>query len=169
MKFIIRKAVPEDAYEYSACHISSWRSAYKGIVPDEILNNLSLEERAEKFKQNLQEFKDVLYYCPIYEGKIIGKLIISKSHDEDKPNACEVGAIYLIEEFWGKSYGRQMMNFAIDMLRNMGYNEIFLWVLEENSRARRFYEKCGFSFDGAKKEIIIGKPLIEIRYVINLQ
>lgn len=167
MKFLIREAVIKDAYENALCHTMSWRSAYKGIVPDEYLNNISVEERAEKFRYYINESKEYERYCAVYENKIIGILCIGKSRDEDKPDTGEIVAIYLIEEFWGKGYGRQMMNYATDKLKQMGYNEIILWVLEENSRARRFYEKCGFIFDGTKKEITIGKPLIEIRYTLN--
>ena len=166
MKFIIRKALLEDAYERAVCHVSCWRSAYKGIVPDEVLENLSTYEISDKFKKEI-ELKGCLYYCAEYEGRIIGHFNIRKSLDEDKPNAGEVHGIYLIEEYWGKGYGRQMMDCAITSLKQMGYSEIFLWVLEENDRARRFYEKCGFIFDGVKKEEIIGKPLIEIRYVLD--
>ena len=167
MKFIIRKALLEDAYERAACHVSSWRSAYKGIVPDEVLDNLSAEAIAEKFRKEL-ELQESSYYCACYEGKIIGHFNIRKSCDEDKPNAGEVHGIYLIEEFWGRGYGKEMMDYATDSLKHMGYDEVILWVLEENNRARQFYEKCGFIFDGTKKEIIIGKPLTEIRYAINL-
>jgi len=168
MEFTIRKAVPEDAYERAVCHISSWRSAYKGIVPDEYLNSMSAEERSERYKKQIEENNEVLFYNAIYENKIIGLLCISKSRDEDKLNAGEVGAIYLIEEFWGKGYGREMMNFAIDTLKNMGYNEIILWVFEENNRARRFYEKCGFTFSGEKAIMNIGgKDIPKVRYIIK--
>jgi len=47
-----------------------------------------------------------------------------------------------------------MMEFSLAELKLMGHDEALLWVLEENSRARLFYEKCGFTFDVAKKEII---------------
>lgn len=168
MKFMIRQASLEDAYEYAACHVSSWQSAYKSIIPDEVLDNLSIEQRAERFKQNFNEREDNSRYCAICGDRIVGLLGIGKSRDEDKPDAGEVYGIYLIEEFWGKGYGRDMMNYAVDTLKGVGYNEVILWVLEENSRARRFYEKCNFVFDGTKKEIVIGKPLIEIRYALNL-
>ena len=168
MEFAIRKALPEDAYDRSACHVSSWRSAYKGIVPDEYLNDLSVEKGAEKFRQTNLNNPDFLYYCATYDNKIIGNLVIGKSREEDKPDAGEICGIYLIEEFWGKGYGKTMMDYAIDKLKCMGYNEIILWVLEENDRARRFYEKCNFVFDGTKREIEIGKVLIKIRYVLYL-
>ena len=167
MEIIIRKAIIEDAYERAVCHVSSWRSAYKGIVPDEVLDNLSVEELSEKFKSRLEN-KDILFYFAIYDSKIIGHFNFCKSRDEDKPNAGEIWGFYLTEKFWGKGCGRQMMDYTIDVLKNMGYNEVILWVLEENNRARRFYEKCGYVFDGTKKEIIIGKTLIEIRYTLKL-
>lgn len=164
MNIIIRLATPDDAYEHAACHVSSWRSAYKNIVPDEVLDNLSVEGHAEKFRKNIIEFKNTLYYCAFYDNRIIGHFCMGKSRDEDKPNAGEIYGFYSIEEFWGRGIGKEMMNNAIETLKNMGYNEIILWVLEGNGRARRFYEKRGFVFDGTRKEIIIGKPLIEIRY-----
>jgi len=169
MNLLIREALPEDAYELAACHISAWQSAYKDIVPDEYLSNMpaGLKQRAEKFKQGIDE--NSYYYVPTYDGKIIGKLVLWNSRDDDKPGTGEIGGFYLIETFWGKGYGREMMDFAIKFLNSLGYTEIFLWVLEENTRARRFYEKCGFTFDGVKKEIVIGnKLLVEVRYILNV-
>ena len=168
--FTIRKAEKSDALEFAACHISAWQSAYRGIIPDEFLAKLpdSLERRIEQFLEWFNS-PNAFYYVPAYNGKIIGKLVLWDSRDEDKPNTGEIGGIYLLEEYWNRGFGRQMMNFALNKLGTMGYKEIFLWVLEENTRARQFYEKCGFATDGAKKEITIGKPLVEIRYVLAIE
>jgi len=172
MSVVIDKVLPEDAFEFTACHIACWHSAYKGIIPDDYLANMSkeIEQRTERTRKNLNEVtEDTSYYCAKFENKIIGFFIITKSRDEDKLQAGQITAIYLLCEFWNKGYGRQMMNCAIDALRNMGHREIIVWVLEENHRAKRFYEKCGFLPDGTKKEIEIGKSLIEIRYVLNIR
>ncbi|MCL2287209.1 MAG: GNAT family N-acetyltransferase [Firmicutes bacterium] len=169
MSFQIRKALLEDAHELAACHISAWQAAYKGIVPDEHLRNMAtnLTKRAELFKERIHE-KNCYYFLPTYDGKIIGMLVLWNSRDEDKPGTGEIGGFYLLEDFWGKGYGRKMMDFAQKQLNDMGCTEIFLWVLEENTRARQFYEKCGFTVDGAQKEIIIGgKALSEIRMVFT--
>jgi len=50
MGLTIRKALPEDAYKYTICHISIWQSAYKGIVPEEYLKNMYI---IAPYKQNL--------------------------------------------------------------------------------------------------------------------
>jgi RimJ/RimL family protein N-acetyltransferase len=130
-----------------------------------------IEERAERLKRNLSELAGVFsYYYAAVDGKMVGRLIIGESHDDDKPDAGEVGAIYLLKEYWGMGLGRQLMQFAIDALQNMGYREIFLWALEENARTRRFYEKAGFVFDGTKKNFTIGnKSLVEVRYTLLLE
>jgi len=169
MDITIRKALPEDAREYTVCHISCWLSAYQGIIPDEYFNGMlaEQEQRTERCRQAISAPGDCEFYCVMYAGRMIGRLIISNSRDEDKPDAGEINAIYLIKEFWNRGYGGEMLDFAMNALKHKGYNEVFLWVLEENERAKRFYEKHNFVFDGTKKEIVVGKPLIEIRYVFG--
>lgn len=169
MEINIRKALPEDAYNYTDCHISCFQSAYKGIVPDEYLKNMlaEKEQRVEKYKKSLTDPGNCEYYCVVYTKRMLGFLIINKSRNEDKSGIGEIWAIYLIEEFRGKGHGKEMLNFAINELKRVEQKEIFLWVFEENIRARRFYEKHNFSFDGIKREVKYGKPLVQLRYVLN--
>ena len=77
---------------------------------------------------------------------------------------ADIGAIYFLPEYWGRGYGKYTMYFALDNLKNSGYKTVIIWVLEENYWARHLYEKCGFALDGIKKEINLGKLLVEVRY-----
>ena len=77
----------------------------------------------------------------------------------------ELAAIYLVPEAWGMGVGRQLMASALAALSDAGYDEALLWVLDTNSRARRFYEAAGWQADGAVKEDSSrGFVLNEIRY-----
>jgi len=168
MGITIRKAMSEDAYDYAVCHISCWQSAYKGIVPDEFLENMlaKKDQQVEKYKKTLTDPGDCEYYCVMYTERMIGWLIINQSRDENKSGIGEIWAIYLIEEFWGRGYGKAMLDFAVQELRSAKCKEIFLWVFEENNRARRFYEKHNFCFDGIKREVNwYGKPLVQLKYI----
>ena len=169
MEITIRKASPDDAYNYAVCHISCFQTAYKGIVPDEYLNNMlaEKEQRVEKYRKNLADPGDCTYFCILSAERMIGFLIINKSRGAENEAVCWIWAVYLIEEFRGKGYGKEMLGFAIKELMRVNPREIFLWVFEENHRARRFYEKYGFRFDGTKREMTYGKPLVELRYVLN--
>jgi len=169
MGFIIRETKEADAYDSASVHVLSWQSAYRGIIPDAILSRFSIEEQAERFLNDYNEYKGVsFYYVAELEGKIIGNLVISRCRDKDKPHAGEIIAIYLLEEHWGKGYGRAMIYYALDILKSIECNEVVIWVLEENIRARKAYESNGFTLDGIKKEINIGKPLTELRYTLRI-
>jgi len=170
MEINIRKAIPEDAYDFTGCVISSWQSAYKEIVPKDYLENMLVEKekRVEKYKNEIKNTGDRGYYCVMYAERMIGIIIINIQHNEDKSSIGEIWAIYLIEEFCGKNYGKILLNFAINELKSMGQKKIILWVFEENHRARHFYEKNNLSYNGIKREVDkYGKPLIELQYILN--
>ena len=162
MLITIRKATPKDAYDWAVCSISCWQSAYRDIYPDAIMDNIPLEkeQRIEKYKKSLAAPGDIEYYSVLHAEQMIGFLIIEPTHSE-------IYAIYLLEEFWGKGYGKEIMDFAVNKLSRTNPNEISLWVFEKNTRARRFYEKYGFTHDGSKKQSNrYGVPLEELRYVL---
>jgi len=129
---------------------------------------MNADEMAESNRRILNQPGIYMCYYVEYGSEMIGRLVISKSRDKDKADAGEIAAMYLLSKFWGKGYGREMMTFSLAELKRVGHEEVLLWVLEANSRARRFYEKCGFIFDGTRKEINIDAPLIEMRYIRTL-
>jgi len=169
MVFSIRKVLPAEADEYVACHVACWLAAYRGIIPDSYLDAMPAEagQRAESMRRSLLDPGDERFYCADADGRIVGRLVFGCSRDLDRPAAGEVMAIYLLPEFWGQGHGRQLMDFAVASLKAEGYREVLLWVLAENARARRFYERYGFKADGASKLIDLGRPLVEVRYLLE--
>jgi GNAT superfamily N-acetyltransferase len=169
MSLTIRKATIEDADDIGLIHAMSWQIAYKGIIPDDYLLNITPERRAERFRRDILLYPETGYYIALIDENPLGILIIHKCRDEDKnSNTGEIGAIYLHPNYWGAGYGKQIMDFAIIRLKELGYTNVVLWVLEENIRARRFYEKYEFVYDETKKEIVIGKSHFEVRYLKSL-
>ena len=59
-----------------------------------------------------------------------------------------------------------MLDFALAELKIAGYKETTIWVLKDNMRGRRFYEKNGFIIDGMEMELEFGKPLKCLRYAL---
>jgi RimJ/RimL family protein N-acetyltransferase len=165
MDLITRKATFTDAADMAYIHIHSWEAAYKNIVPEDAITAKNAGRLAMWHKTLSCEHNN---YIALYRDTPVGLMGIHPGRDNDLPDAGEIGSIYLHPDYFGKGYGQEMIEYAIVTLRQQGFKIITLWVLEENIRARRFYEKCGFSFDGTKEEIIIGKPLIKIRYKKDL-
>ena len=167
MEFSIRKAVINEAHDFALCKIRAWQSAYRGIIPDEYLNNMSVEKYAELYKKWMEN-PNAEYYFAMCNDEIAGILVLSKCDNDDKQNAGDITAIYLLEPYWNKGYGRIMMNYAINRLKSLLYEEITIWSLEKNARAHEFFEKFGFALDGKKMEMNWGEPSTIIRHVINL-
>jgi GNAT superfamily N-acetyltransferase len=62
---------------------------------------------------------------------------------------AELYALYVTPAWWSTGTGRALMERVLAEVRTEGYARIVLWVLTENARARRFYERCGFRPSGA--------------------
>ena len=82
----------------------------------------------------------------------------------------EIAAIYLLPKYWGQAIGYEMFEKCLEILNNKSAKAVSLWVLEDNHRACRFYERQGFEKDGKRKSIDLGgdAPLWEIRCVRHL-
>jgi GNAT superfamily N-acetyltransferase len=76
----------------------------------------------------------------------------------------EVAAIYLVEQAQGRGTGRKLMQAAAGELIRRGHCSMLLWVLRENSLARKFYEALGGKFLRAKNIEIGGHWLVEVAY-----
>ena len=120
-------------------------------------------------QKNFVEYQGkTFYYIAENDEKAAGNLALGRSRDDDRPNAGEIYGIYLLPECWGQGFGKKFMDFGVNKLRETGFTDIILWVLEDNARARKFYERYGFAVDGTRKEITIGKPLWEVRYALRI-
>lgn len=165
----IRYASVEDAAVLGKIHSASWKKAYKNIIPDDILNNITPEKRTLDFKKALSKGfeEDALIFNE--DHLPLGLICFGKSRDKDLDSSHgEIWGIYLLPEYWNQGVGSKLIHWGISELRRRNYKKAVLWVLEDNIIGRRFYEKNGFIFDGTSKEIIIGKPLIELRYIKNI-
>jgi len=168
MRFEIVTASPEMAKSIAKVHIKSWQSAYKDIIPQSFLENLSVENRANRYRFGNDRDEGHYFFVAKLDDKIIGLLHLCRCRDEDAQDKGEISAIYLQPENWGKGYGRKMMEYSLDLLKVEGYKKVVIWVLKDNKRTIDFYKKFGFGFDGRKKTIKLGKELTVARYSKNI-
>ena len=150
----------DDLGAVSRVYEESWRAAYRGIVPQEYLDNIP-EGHWIPYLRDGRSSALVL----VEEGQIIETTSYCKSRFPEYGDFGEIISIYLLPQSMGKGYGRPLLEAARDELARLGFQKVFLWVLEENHRARRFYEKAGFSFSGhCLQNHIGGKALRELQY-----
>jgi ribosomal protein S18 acetylase RimI-like enzyme len=80
----------------------------------------------------------------------------------------ELYAIYVTPAWWSAGAGRALMESALSALEADGYRRAVLWVLADNARARRFYERAGFTPDGATNILAGLGGVLEVRYTRDL-
>jgi ribosomal protein S18 acetylase RimI-like enzyme len=163
---MIRSATPVDARAIATIHVEAWRAAYRGIVPDEYLDSLSIDGRESASRQILLA-ADTSTWVAQESDAIVGWISAGPSRDTDADmSAGEIWAVYVAPERWGKGVGRSLCQQVEEQLRTQGCVAVTLWVLKDNERALKFYQSNGFFLDiGATKEIERGgKTLSEVRF-----
>jgi L-amino acid N-acyltransferase YncA len=141
---VLRRARVADAPAVAEAHIASWRHAYAGLVPQSLLDGLSVPEGTERWLTRLEQADPTVRRIVVAEvdGAVTGFAAVGTSRDEDAPaTAGELSAIYLQPEVMGRGIGHLLHERALDELRELGRTEARLWVLTTNIPTRRFYER----------------------------
>jgi GNAT superfamily N-acetyltransferase len=158
---VIRPGAPGDAEGVALVHVETWQAAYAHALPADLLGALSVADRAEGHRRHPPSFVAEL------EGTIIGFAGVGRSADPAADG--ELFTIYVHPDHWGTGVGRALLEAAENELRARGHAEAILWVLDDNPRARRFYERAGWSADGTTRRVeLFGFDLLEARYAKRL-
>ncbi len=161
---VLRPAREEDARAIADIHVRTWQTAYRGLLPDDLLDGLSVERR-EQVWRDLLAHGDQDVVVADEDGGIVG--FASSGPSREAPAEGELYAIYVTPEAWGTGAGRMLLSAAAAALAARGYDSALLWVLEDNARARRFYERAGWLEDGRKLETLGGVEVAETRYRLS--
>jgi len=161
----VRQAAVADAEAIARVHVQTWQAAYAHVFGHERLDGLDVSRRIARWTRSLSGGETA--FVAEEDGLIVAFVSVGAARDLD--GVGELYAIYAVPEAWGAGAGTALMRVATDALRESGYSEAILWVLEDNPRARRFYEREGWSLDGARKEDeFLGLRVAEVRYRIKL-
>lgn len=157
----VRQAIGADARAIETIRVHGWRTAYRDVFPAADLDAMPIDET--RWLHRVEEPPPGWSIVVAEDdGKVVGFAATGPSRDE--PGIGELYAIYVLPEDWSHGAGRALIAAAEQTLRAK-YDEATLWVLEDNPRARRFYELGGWSLDGARKaEERWGVGAPEVRY-----
>ena len=136
-------------------HAKAWKQAYENLFPLEFIETDTVEKRKEEFLSSCKD-KEIDYFLIYVSEKPIG--IIKIRHYE---NICEILSIYLLKKYWNKGFGLQAIQYILKIYSS---NEIYLWTLEANVNAQKFYEKHGFRTTKETRKINRGKEYIQLKY-----
>ncbi|HXD53580.1 MAG TPA: GNAT family N-acetyltransferase [Solirubrobacteraceae bacterium] len=146
----IRDARPGDERAVADVHVRSWKTAYRGLLPDDYLDALRPEDRIPGYA--FGSTSDPVTLLALGEdGGLLGFATFGASRDDDAPAAGELFALYVDPDRRRTGTGRALLDQTRARLAERGHGEAIAWVLRGNEDAERFYEADGWARDGATR------------------
>lgn len=153
----------DNRLEISKIYESSWKYAYKDMIPQSWLDSIPAGQWADSINKT-----GMNSLVLIENSMMIGTASFCKSRWEKYSDYGEVVSLYFLPEYIGKGYGRLLLNKCIEELKQRGFRKVLLWVLEDNYRARKFYERNGFLCSKVfRDDNIGGRNVREVLYFLT--
>ena len=156
----LRSATVADAEAIASVRIESWLATYRGMIPDEYLDSMKLEESILHWRTILEALpaagERICVFVAETEGQIIGFASGMLLPEPKLGMKAELTAVYLRPAWQRSGIGRRMVQKVARTLQAQGSNSLLVWVIADNAIARNFYEELGgallheqnFSWDG---------------------
>jgi GNAT superfamily N-acetyltransferase len=161
----VRNATAADARAIAAVNVASWRAAYRGLMPEDVLSGLSVSDRERFWHDALSapEPRTSVVVATAARGVIgfaaAGPPLVPV--DRADPTLGDLYALYLDPDSWGRGIATQLHATVLDRLRACGFTSAGLWVLDGNQRALRFYLRHGWT-DTGRTQVDRGPGGIEL-------
>jgi GNAT superfamily N-acetyltransferase len=157
-RLLIRPATPDDAEELVRVNEAAWNAGMADVVDKKLGELAPFEGRVARYRDGIGAVPPGMRLWVVErEGRIVGHATAAV----DKAFG-ELSALYVVPEEWGSGVAGALHDEAVAGMRELGATEAILWVVEGNARARRFYEREGWSADGETKLSMF--DIRELRY-----
>ncbi len=159
---MIRKMQLNDARQVADIHTRAWQVAYQGIIDQKILDDIDITQREAMWRDQLilNETRTNLVYEN--NGMIQGWAAFGEC--EEEPISQELIGIYVDPLMFRRDIGSKLWHETNRLMLLNGPENLVLWVLNDNTQARRFYEKMGFVADQRERKIEWLGNATEVRY-----
>jgi GrpB-like predicted nucleotidyltransferase (UPF0157 family)/GNAT superfamily N-acetyltransferase len=169
----VRRATESDARAIAEVHVRSWLAAYRGILPENVLDGLSASERERSWRRHLGSGGEHWWalVAEVPGAGIAGFCsVATPSRDEGAgERTAEVTALYVDPDRLREGTGGVLLAAALGELSEKGWHDAVLWVLPENEGALAFYNRFEFAVEpGVEKvEERSGRPVIRLRVSLD--
>ena len=160
-EIVIRKAEVRDALDMATVQSFSWKNAYSGILPADVLDQkiAGIPDYAEHLRVTIPTTNHLVAEV---DSKIVGVSSYSKSRDPNFANVGEIRSIYILPEFQRRGVGKKLFLAGIKGIIELGYDEMMLNALKDNKNAIGFYKEMGGKIVGEKSSIFGSQQVTEV-------
>lgn len=165
---MVRNATPADAGRIAEIHVTAWRHACQGLLPDAVLFvDRTVAKSLAYWERLLAASSDSVLVFD--DGVVKGFCHHGPCRDLDAVDDWEIQAIYVQPEFLRRGIGRALLEPVEAAARTRGCRRVRLWTLEENAQSAPFYARQGYRPDGGVKVVDQWGRARELRYAKDLE
>ena len=161
MEFTIRKATLADALGIAIVSVYTWKTAYSGLLPEEMLDKrlADLPKMAENMKKQIIDRDN--YFVATVDDTVVGfTAFCSPCRNPDYADSVEIGALYCLKGYNGYGIGRALFEAAVKELVQRGYKTMIIDCLRGNPTLG-FYEHLGGKVVAEREMVRIDHSRIE--------
>src|SRR5262245_23629433 len=116
---VLRAATQNDALGIAEVQVAGWRCGYRGLMPDAVLDSLSVPKREGIWRSIIAEGKFEMIVAAV-DAAIVGFINFGPSRDPDAVETAtgEILAIYVHPNHWHGGVGRSLMRAALSTLKS---------------------------------------------------
>jgi ribosomal protein S18 acetylase RimI-like enzyme len=156
---LVRRADVDDAAALASFHVESWKTTYRGLMPDDFLDSLNQGRYGERWLRSLRD-ETTRVYVAEDQQEVVAYASCGPERAGENGYAGELYAIYVVEKAQRQGHGKALVRAATAGLRELGFSDMIVWVLRDNARARAFYEHLGGAYVRTQP-ITIGSVLLQ--------
>ncbi len=165
---IIRNIEENDIPSVVDIQINGWKTAYREIIDDNVLNSMNREERIEKRRK---DYKENGFIVAELDNQVVGfcRYIDSNKFTQDISNVdCELLALYVKPDLKYNGIGTKLVQFVINEFKSKNKTKMILWCLKDNEPSKKFYTKMGGEIIKERVIEIGEKGYCEVGFVYNI-
>lgn len=169
----IRDATADDAAAIAALQVRSWKRAYRGIAPDDYLDELTDDTWLERWDEDLSDQPDEGFHqlvsCRQDDERPVAVAVAGPARDAEDDLTAQLYLLYADPDAWGQGHGSALLREVHHRLDEDGHARAQLWVAAENARTIAIYEHHGWRRDGTRdRGEVHGVEIDEVRMVRDL-
>ena len=166
----VRVAAVDDAVALGEIHVAAWKAAYASVMPADDLARLAVEERAGLWTTVIARATPAeIVLVADRGGSLEGFCAIGRAEPSDEVGLGEVHSLNVHPRAWGTGVGDALLEAAEAWFHQQGFRDAILWVVRDNLRARRLYERHGWANDGRSQvATVLGVTVPEVSYLRHL-
>ncbi|MGH7763682.1 MAG: GNAT family N-acetyltransferase [Candidatus Dormibacteraceae bacterium] len=139
---MVRQAGLGDAAAIARVHVLTWRTTYRGLLPDEFLASLSEAHYADRWIRGIADASTRVFVAEEKTG-VVGFASAGRERAGEDGYEGELYALYVDDAAQRRGHGRELVRAVAGGLRELGLRDMIVWVHRDNSAARTFYERMG--------------------------